>query len=414
MARQPKRLAVLAYLAVVSVDGFRRRDPLVALFWPELDQVTGRTYLRKAIHGIRETLGADLFLTRGEDELRVDPTQLACDVVQLRQALADGRWSEALGHYRGELLEGLFPEGVSQEFHEWLSAQRRQLREEAARAAWACSEAEEARGDRTAAAVMARRARELDPDNEEGVRRLMELLDRRGDRGSALRVFADWQTRLMEEFGVEPAPETRRVARRIQATRKGESHETPPVLLPVASVSPGAPLSKAPTPTQPGQGPDPEGARGQSIMLRTVMLRAVMLFVSVLALFAWWQSGATHPASVEVQALRAIGGADAAALASAVTEQLTTRLASDTALRVFPSNRQAAERSTARVLTDGAVHWNGNRAILTLRLILLRDGTVLFANEYPIAASAADAMAERLGVAAASDIRRELKRFRER
>ncbi len=406
-ARQPKRLAVLAYLAVVSVDGFRRRDPLVALFWPELDQATGRTYLRKAIHGIRDTLGAELFISRGEDELRVDPHQLCCDVVQLRQALADGRWSEALGHYRGELLEGMFPDGVAQEFHEWLSGQRRTLREAAALAAWACSEAEEARGDRTAAAVMARRARDLDPDNEEGVRRLMELLDRRGDRGSALRVFADWQARLMEEFGVEPAPETRRVARRIQAARKGESHETPPVMMPVGSLAPGArpPQLRAPSAAVIAEAPPATGRRPK-------LVRGALLVLGAFGLLAWWRSTATHPASVEVQALRAIGGAGADGLASAVTEFITTRLAADTALRVVSAGPASAGRSVSRVLTDGAIHWRGSRAVLTLRLIRNSDGTAVFAHEYPVDVAAADSMAQRLGAAAAADIRRELLRLR--
>jgi DNA-binding SARP family transcriptional activator len=80
-----------------------------------------------------------------------------------------------------------------------VDAQRRTIREFAARAAWETSRAEEARGDRGAAVAMARRARELDPDNEEIVRRLMELLDRRGDRGGALKVYGEWQARLLED-----------------------------------------------------------------------------------------------------------------------------------------------------------------------------------------------------------------------
>src|SRR5256885_9674153 len=35
---QPRRLALLAYLAAATPPGFHRRDSLLALFWPELDQ----------------------------------------------------------------------------------------------------------------------------------------------------------------------------------------------------------------------------------------------------------------------------------------------------------------------------------------------------------------------------------------
>src|SRR2546429_348307 len=39
---QPRRLALLAYLAAASPQGFHRRDTLLALFWPELDQEHAR------------------------------------------------------------------------------------------------------------------------------------------------------------------------------------------------------------------------------------------------------------------------------------------------------------------------------------------------------------------------------------
>jgi serine/threonine-protein kinase len=44
----PKRLALLAYLALQSPAGFQRRDTLLGLFWPELDQEHARNALRNA------------------------------------------------------------------------------------------------------------------------------------------------------------------------------------------------------------------------------------------------------------------------------------------------------------------------------------------------------------------------------
>jgi len=85
---------------------------------------------------------------------------------------------------------------------------------------------------------MARRALELAPDDEQCVRDLISLLDRAGDRGGALRVYSEWQARLFKEYGVEPAPETRKLARRVQSARKGESHETQPTTAFVAKSAP--------------------------------------------------------------------------------------------------------------------------------------------------------------------------------
>ena len=53
----PKRLAVLAYLAAARPRGFQRRDKLVALFWPELDQARARQALNKAVHHFRRAMG---------------------------------------------------------------------------------------------------------------------------------------------------------------------------------------------------------------------------------------------------------------------------------------------------------------------------------------------------------------------
>jgi len=72
--RQPKRIALLAYLAMATAGGYRRRDQIVALFWPELDQTHARTQLRKVLHALRSTIGSDTLVSRGEEEIRLDPS----------------------------------------------------------------------------------------------------------------------------------------------------------------------------------------------------------------------------------------------------------------------------------------------------------------------------------------------------
>ena len=39
---QPKRLALLGYLALSAPSAYCRRDSILALFWPELDQHRAR------------------------------------------------------------------------------------------------------------------------------------------------------------------------------------------------------------------------------------------------------------------------------------------------------------------------------------------------------------------------------------
>src|SRR5579862_8202388 len=102
---QPKRLALLAFLAA-GADTYYRRDSLLAVFWPELDQFAARRALRNTLYQLRLALGDDAFVSRGDDEVKLDGAKLWCDVVALRVAVADGRHDDAVALYRGELLDG--------------------------------------------------------------------------------------------------------------------------------------------------------------------------------------------------------------------------------------------------------------------------------------------------------------------
>src|SRR6266446_9929092 len=85
---QPRRLALLAYLAAASPPGFHRRDTVLALFWPELDQEHARAALRQALHVLRTTLGADVVVTRGDDDIGLDSALLWTDVAAFDRAAA--------------------------------------------------------------------------------------------------------------------------------------------------------------------------------------------------------------------------------------------------------------------------------------------------------------------------------------
>src|SRR5256884_7313355 len=69
---QPRRLALLAYLAAASPQGFHRRDTLLALFWPELDQEHARTALRQALRVLRTALRSGVLVKRRDEEVGLD------------------------------------------------------------------------------------------------------------------------------------------------------------------------------------------------------------------------------------------------------------------------------------------------------------------------------------------------------
>jgi len=405
--RQPKRIALLSYLALETTDGFRRRDQIVGLFWPDLEQDAARAQLRKALFALRESLGPEAVISRGETEIRLDANSVWCDAVALGQHAKALRWTEALALYRGELLEGLYPEGVGQEFEEWLADKRKALRDQAARAAWECSRIEEERGDRKAAAVMARRALGLTPDDEEGVRRLMALLDQHGDRGGALRVYSDWQVRLKAEYGVEPAPETRKLARKVQAARKGESHETPPTQQFLAPVQ--LPVAPAAPPRQPRATPRWAIPAGAAFLL------VVALGVVAVARETG-RGGGTPPASVAVLPLRAIGDPALTSAAEGIAEELTTALVLDTGLTVRSMARardavadggdvdRIGWRLRVAYLVDGSVQRGAGRLRINLRLVRSTDAMAVWAGSFDEEDGNLVAMAQRVAAAAAPAI----------
>jgi DNA-binding SARP family transcriptional activator len=221
VAVQPKRLALLAYLALATPQGFQRRDVLLGLFWPDLDTEEARRALRQALHHLRHFLPDGALVSRADELVGLTDGALWCDALALEEALAAGRLSEALELYRGEFLEGFFVSEVSPEFEQWIDRVRSSLRLRVARAADALADHEEQAGNAVAAVLAGRRAVELAPDDEPVVRRLIARHGRLGDRAGALRTYEIFARRLAEEFGASPSPETVRL---IEEVKSGSSH----------------------------------------------------------------------------------------------------------------------------------------------------------------------------------------------
>ncbi|HEX6807069.1 MAG TPA: BTAD domain-containing putative transcriptional regulator [Gemmatimonadaceae bacterium] len=215
--RQPKRLALLAYLAIATPAGYHRRDTILALLWPEMDGDRARSALRQAVHFLRRTLGADIVQGHGGEDLGIVSDEFWCDARAFDDALARGESAEALELYAGDLLHGFFVTGASNEFDEWLAQQRARRRQQAIESAWALADRCEAAGSGSDAARWSRWAAEHAPDDERSHRRLIALLDRLGDRTGALRAYENFVQRARDEFDAEPSAETQALVAAIRA-----------------------------------------------------------------------------------------------------------------------------------------------------------------------------------------------------
>ena len=212
---QPKRLVLLTYLAVHPDHG-ARRDSVVALFWPELDTTHARGALRQSLRFLRRELGEGILNGHYDEAIGFEPATTWSDVVAFQQACEAGQQALALRLYRGDFLEGFFVSGGSAELERWIETERFRLRRLATRAAAELSDQAERKDDLAGAVQAARRAVALEPDDENALTRLIELLDRLGDRAGAVRQYDEFARHVAADHQIEPSPETQALIRAVR------------------------------------------------------------------------------------------------------------------------------------------------------------------------------------------------------
>ncbi|HEU4463763.1 MAG TPA: tetratricopeptide repeat protein [Gemmatimonadota bacterium] len=215
VAHQPKRLALLVYLAVAEPRGYHRRDSLLALFWPELSEKRARNALNKTLHFLRAHLGAEVVLSRGSVDVGLDPDAVWCDAVAFEDALREGRPAEAVEFYGGPFLDG-FHVSETAELDHWIERQRGHLELSYSRALQDLATRAAVRGDRAGAVELWRRLVDHDPTNSRAVSGLMEALESVGERAAALEQAERHAALLREEFDAEPDVEVEAFASRLR------------------------------------------------------------------------------------------------------------------------------------------------------------------------------------------------------
>lgn len=315
---QAKRLALLAFLATTSPNHLRRRDTVLALFWPDLNQERARGALRQALHFLRKSIGPDAITSRGEDEIGLDASLITSDAIRLEAAIRAGEPELALREYRGDFLEGVFVTEAAPELEDWIVAERTRLRGLAAQAAWIASE-RPASDQETASLI--RRAVFLSGADESALRRGIARLEERGDRAGAAALYEDFAQRVARDLDVELSPETQAVMREVRA-RRGAAPPGPPAVVPALAAA-----------TTAAESPP---ARGRPRHLaRRLALAGAGGALLTLAAAAYFGTGASagpipSPNQIAIMPFR-ISGADSSLewLHEGIVELLTIRLADE-------------------------------------------------------------------------------------
>jgi DNA-binding SARP family transcriptional activator/TolB-like protein len=371
---QPKRLALLVYLALGVPGRFARRDTLLAMFWPESSDERARGAFRQAVLYLRRSLGAGVLVNRAEDELGIADGTIRCDAAELRAALDSGAAETALSLYRGDLLDGLFVADAP-EFERWLGAERATLKAQTAAAAWTLADDAASAGEYPAALEWARRAVELLPLDESGVRRRMALLASTGDRAGAVSAYEEFARRLAAELEMEPAAATRALVEDVRRyeTDADLSRDTvaatpaPGPAPPVAAEQPvaaGQPVA-AEQPVAAGPyvaGPQPAGAGQTAVRSGTTVRIAVTGAVLVLALTGLAYLGLPRSAGAPLEPRRVVvmpfenrtGDSEFASVANMAADWIVQGLTGRGALQVVPVTAVLVSRPHLARSADGA------------------------------------------------------------
>jgi len=216
LLRQPKRLALLAYLAAEQSSGPVRREQILPLLWSDSAPSDARHALSSTLSRLRGSLGSDVVRGSGEETLWLDPDHFEADVLTFQRALSEEREKRALEAYRGRFLEGFRISGARR-FEEWIRERREQFHSRACEAGLEAGRRARSDGDLHAAERALRRTLELQPLNERALGLLLEILAERGERSEVLRVFRDYRERLDDELELSPSEELTAFVDRIRS-----------------------------------------------------------------------------------------------------------------------------------------------------------------------------------------------------
>lgn len=241
---QPKRLAILAFLAMGRPDGCRR-DTLLGLFWPELPEDRARNALRQALTVLRAELGSEAIAGNRDGVLTLNRELVEPDAATFTRLIAAGAEPEALALYRGDFLEGVFLEGCT-ELERWVEDRRAHYRRAAAAAARTASRTAEREGRIEDAVDLAARAVAIAPYEEELWRERLALYGRLGRRAEAMQCMESLRELLDADLGVAPDPLTESVVGQIRHSREPGGVPAAPVA--VSGPTPSVPLPERPAP----------------------------------------------------------------------------------------------------------------------------------------------------------------------
>lgn len=204
-------------------------DLLIETFWPLTAPASGAHNLQMAIYALRRSLrgcgpgGTDQTVLFGDGVYQLNPALVIDqDMHRFRAAFERGR--RALAGHQPAVARAAFEEArrlyggaylADSPYEEWADAQRAALQDLQLSLLGHLSTAYASTGEWDAAAECAREILAVDPYREDACRQLMRCEAANGRMAEVQRTYEACSRRLRTELGVDPSPETVRLAREL-------------------------------------------------------------------------------------------------------------------------------------------------------------------------------------------------------
>lgn len=214
-AVQRRRLGLLALLVLARHRGVTR-DRLIGYLWPDADPEHARPMLSDSVYRINQAVGGKGVIAVG-DELRLNPEWLPCDAWEFGDAMERRDWGRAVELHVAPFLDGFYLTDAD-ELERWVDGQRERLSRERAQALEALAAEAERDGVVADAVHWWRALAEQDPYSSRVALRLMQALDRAGERAAALQHARVHALQLEQEMGLAPDPEIESFVAELRST----------------------------------------------------------------------------------------------------------------------------------------------------------------------------------------------------
>lgn len=227
VATWPRKAAVTVLkILAIERDHLVARDRLIEYLWPDVDEKRGRERLKVAVYSLRQLLAPADLVVHADEAYGLRPGAVLLDVAVFEQRVTEGirharqqrfdravaSLGDALRLYRGDCLE-------EDAYEDWCAEARMRLRERYFEAAEYLARALIGQRRFDAAGRVCDGTLVRESCREVFHRMAIECLLAEGRVEEAERQYRRCRAALARELGVEPLPETRRLAARIGAAR---------------------------------------------------------------------------------------------------------------------------------------------------------------------------------------------------